>query len=440
MRVHSYFQPRRSFTSISLVIIFVFLSGCTLGRRSVESIPTVDENATNETKALFMNLWILADTDQTLFGHQDDLAYGVGWSGVPGRSDVLEASVSDEFEIAGSYPAVYGWDVSGIGLGGPTNVDGVAYDEIRDWIIEGYQRGSVITISWHMTNPVTGENFYDRTSAVSTILPGGANHAEYIDWLDAFAEFDRSLTVSGVPWNENEHQIPVIFRPFHEHNCRFFWWGRRVPEAPNENATEDEYIELWQFTVEYLRDQADLHNLIYAYSPSARCIHRDNLADGRVDDLASFQTEYFYAYPGDDYVDVLGLDNYADVELYHLGAYMNLLDYLVETANQYDETDDPDDPNDPYGLKIPALTETGGQQWSYPAFSSWWTNFLYPALIGTRSSGGQVAWVLTWRNTEEAYHHAPYAGGPSAENFAKFKDKPMIHFEDEIPFNLYTWP
>jgi mannan endo-1,4-beta-mannosidase len=303
---------------------------------------------------------------------------------------------------------------------------------MRDWIIEGYQRGGVITISWHMSNPVTYElvgsdpedpypgRSWDMTPAVSTILPGGTNHDLYRSWLDDFAQFIQSLTVSGVPWNEEEHLVPVIFRPFHEHNGSVFWWGGR-------NTTEADYIALWRFTVEYLRDEAGLHNLLYAYSPDARYMRRD-ISDGRFDDLASFQAQYFYAYPGDEYVDVLGLDNYADPELYRLGAYMNGLDYLVETSHGRSD------------LKVPALTETGGQRWELPASANWWTNFLYPALIGTRPSGGQVAWVLVWRNAAEGHHSAPYPGHPSAENFAEFKDAPMIHFEDEIPFNLYTWP
>jgi mannan endo-1,4-beta-mannosidase len=59
---------------------------------------------------------------------------------------------------------------------------------------------------------------------------------------------------------------------------------------------------LWQFTVHYLRDTKKLHNLIYVFSPDRS---RWNLDDAPVD--------YLYAYPGDDYVDVLGIDNYRDV-------------------------------------------------------------------------------------------------------------------------------
>jgi len=418
MRTSSNQHQPRAFIFLGLIIVLAALS-CTFQLRPISSIPTIDPNATNETKALFIKLWTLAKTNQTLFGHQDDLFFGVGWRDEPGRSDV--------FEVSGSYPAVYGWEVGAVELGGPNSGDGVPFDTMREKIIEGYRRGGVITISWHMSNPITwaliGTDLsndqlgtaFDRTPAVSTILPGGSNHDLYLNWLDAFAEFDRSLTVSGVPWNESEHLVPVIFRPFHEHNFSVFWWGGR-------NTTEAEYIALWQFTVEYLRDTAGLHNLLYAYSPDTR---------GRsCADLETFQTWYFYAYPGDSYVDVLGLDSYSDVELDRLDPYKSCLNMLVQTANSPDRSD----------LKIPALTETGHQRWSGFYGPQWWTTFLYPALIGTRSSGGQIAWVLTWRNSDEMHREGPYPGSPDADDFVDFKNKRGIHFEDEIPFNLYTWP
>jgi len=419
-------QRAKRIRAAFLALMMAVLS-CTLRPRSIESIPTIDTNATNETKALFIKLWTLASTNQTLFGHQDDTYFGVGWVGTPGRSDVRE--------VSGSYPAVYGWELGMLELGGPNNVDGVPFDRIRQEIIAAYRRGGVITISWHMFNPVTGGDFYDITSAVSTILPGGSNHALYRGWLDQFVQFDRSLTVSGVPWNESEHLVPVIFRPFHEHNCRTFWWGSRNPAYPNENATEDEYRALWRFTVNYLRDTAGLHNLLYAYSPDARCMRSRN-SDYTFPDLDTFQTQYFYAYPGDDYIDVLGLDYYMDAyplgtgddALAWLDAFKSSLNMLVKTS--HDRSD----------LKIPALTETGGQRWERPNSDVWWTEFLYRGLIATRSSGGQVAWVLAWRNWNAMDHAAPYFHSPSSMDFVEFKNARRIHFEDEIPFNMYTWP
>ena len=64
-----------------------------------------DKKATTETKALYRKLNTLSKKG-FLFGHQDDLAYGVKWKYENGRSDVKET--------AGDYPAVYGWDIAGL--------------------------------------------------------------------------------------------------------------------------------------------------------------------------------------------------------------------------------------------------------------------------------------------------------------------------------------
>jgi len=78
----------------------------------------VDTLATPETVALFRNLKSFAES-RVLFGHQDDLAYGVGWQVEDGRSDVKS--------VCGDYPAVYGWDIGDIGQEANVRVD--AYPE-----------------------------------------------------------------------------------------------------------------------------------------------------------------------------------------------------------------------------------------------------------------------------------------------------------------------
>ena len=139
------------------------------------------------------------------------------------------------------------------------------------------------TVSWHPQNPESGASAWDgkTSTAVSSILPGGANHAQFRLWLDRLAGFFVGLK------SADGTCVPVLFRPFHEHTGSGFWWG----EA---QCTPDEYKALWRFTVEYLRDVKGVHNLLYVYSPD---LYRD----------AEHYTE---RYPGDEWVDVLGLDAY----------------------------------------------------------------------------------------------------------------------------------
>src|SRR5512142_841504 len=128
----------------------------------------VDHRATNETRALFANLRLVA-RDHVLFGHEDDLAYGVHWAGEPGRSDVKES--------AGDYPAVYGWELSQIENASAAKIDDVDFARMRRWIQEGYRRGGVITISWRMTAPAAEGGFPGGAAAIASILPGGTRDA-----------------------------------------------------------------------------------------------------------------------------------------------------------------------------------------------------------------------------------------------------------------------
>ncbi len=100
-----------------------------------------------------------------------------------------------------------------------------------DWI-GAVARGGINTFFWHLFNPVTGDNFYDKTPAVSAILPGGERHEFYRRELDRLAAFILSLKDS------NGKPIPIIFRPYHEHTGSWFWWGQ-------DFCIADEYKELW---------------------------------------------------------------------------------------------------------------------------------------------------------------------------------------------------
>ena len=376
---------RRSIAALSLIV-----AGCALPARTARA--QVDAHATKETRALFLNLRTLARS-HVLFGHQDDLAYGHDWIGEPGRSDVKEAG--------GAYPAVYGWDVSKIEHEAENNIDGAPFNRMRTWIEEGFARGGVITLSWHMDNLSSGGNAWDTTANVRAILPGGRLHLQYRQWLDRFALYVTSLRAKGP--DGGEVLVPVVFRPFHEMSGAWFWWGAT-------HATPEEFSQLWRFTVEYLRDEKGVHNLLYAYAPNA--------------DGATGHDHYMDFYPGDAYVDVLGFDEY-----YHppragqtdpvvlMAAHLR---WLVTTAEARQ--------------KIPALTETG-----YEAIpnSTWWTSALLPA-IKSDSVGRRIAWALVWRNANRAkegreHFFAPFRGHASAPDFARFRRDPLMMFESDLP-------
>src|SRR5690606_21476500 len=133
----------------------------------VKELP-VDKEATTETINLYNNLKKLVDKG-IMFGHQDDLAYGVKWKYIPGKSDVKE--------LVGDYPAVYGWELGNLEHDSLTNLDSVPFDKMKNFIREAYERGGVNTISWHNDNPINLESSWDTThGGVAAVLPGGIKH------------------------------------------------------------------------------------------------------------------------------------------------------------------------------------------------------------------------------------------------------------------------
>ena len=347
---------------------------------------TTDSQATVQTRNLLGNLRSIAENGGTLFGHQCSSLYGIGWSGDVDRSDVKS--------ICGDYPAMMGWDLAQIELwdldpNSPTgvdndakNIDGDKFTDIRNRILEAYARGGVTTIGLHTTNPATGGTAWDVTAAVGRIIPGGDLHEKYCGWLDKVAAFMLSLRTDAGEY------VPVLFRPFHEHTGNGFWWGKG-------NCTAEEYIALWRFTLEYLRDTKGVHNLLYVYSP----------------DIVSSQDNYLEFWPGDAYVDVLGLDAYDRsswaIETNGL-RLMRLLKHIAYLKNK------------PF-----AFTETGLE--NNTSQSKWWTEKLSKAIAGV-----PVAYVLVWRNKDTNHFFGPYPGCVSEEDFKTFVAGEQILLEKDI--------
>jgi len=360
-----------------MFLIFLVLSTCSMQLigQSKQMLP-IDKKATNKTKALYSNLKTLT-SDHVLFGHQDDLAYGVDWKSEPGRSDVKDAS--------GSYPALYGWELAN--LGDTMNLDSVNFKKMVGWIKDGYKRGGVITVSWHMDNPVTGGDAWDTTPAVSEILPGGSRHQYFKKRLDLFADFVGKLKVG--LWTK----IPIIFRPYHEHTGSWFWWGKDL-------CSVDEYKELWRFTVNYLTNDKKLHNILYAYST----------------DVFDTPEQYLERYPGDDFIDILGFDDYHSItKIEDSTVLINRFRTIVQLADEKN--------------KIAALTETGIESVN---IDNWWTDYLLAAMKAD-PIGRKISYAMVWRNASKKHHYAPYKGHQSVENFRAFKKDEFTLFEEDLP-------
>lgn len=348
--------------------------------------------ATDETVSLFYNLRALPETG-FIVGQQD--AFGSFFNNASGDSDVKKGTGSD--------PGLLGSDFLFItddeNDGSSSNWFFQQEQKIKNHALDAYEKGMVNTFSWHMLEPYEGDHFYtwemtdfQKNNAFRSILPGGENHAYYKRKLEKIAEVVTSMI------GQNGEPIPIILRPFHEFDGDWFWWG-----APY--STPQEFITLWRFTVDYLVRDLNVNNLLFAFSP---------------DNNYTTQEGYLERYPGDAYVDILGMDNYGDFNnngqmgLDDANRKLKVISDLAKAKG-----------------KIAALTEScffirPGEVAPIPGF---YANNLYNALT---QNDVEVSFMMFWSNNRDQYCTPP----PSElgfEDFMDFINKPSTLLADELP-------
>jgi len=136
--------------------------------------------------------------------------------------------------------------------------------------------------------------------------------------------------------------------------------------------------------------------------------------------VADFNTkdDFLARYPGDDYVDVVGFDNYCYNSVkdyaYNLDKRMGL---QLEIAKEHH--------------KLACLAETGYQGIPQADF---WTSVLLPLL----KKHPQTSFVLVWRNWKTTHFYAPYPGQISADDFKKFSVDEHTMFQNRLtPLAVY---
>jgi hypothetical protein len=127
------------------------------------------------------------------------------------------------------------------------------------------------TIPFTPGSPPLGGMNDTRDRAAAVLAPGAAR--------DSFVSYVRQLAVEVRAVGK-----PVVFRPFHEANGTWFWWGGNAADLKS----------LWRLTFDTFQQQ-DAKNVIWMWAAGDNCALQCN--------VASF-------YPGDDVVDILALDVY----------------------------------------------------------------------------------------------------------------------------------
>lgn len=284
---------KRALVAMAALLIAACGASVPEERPTETAVTTVPINPSADSSARKLLVYLGSQFGKTILSGQQDLTW-------QDSVDMAERV----YRITGKYPAVMGYDLMNYHRG---DIDGGSGLQQVEEAVDWWNRGGIVTFCWHWRDPSrkTGA-FYTRETDFRINLSDSLVRSQLVADIDRVAGDLKRLQEAGVP---------VLWRPLHEASGEWFWWGASGPQA---------YIDLWRLMVDRMANHHGLNNLIWVYNA---------------------QNPDWY--PGDDYVDIVGEDVYAEVR------GDTLPDYGSQIARFQGAE------RTPAQSKIVALTETG---------------------------------------------------------------------------------
>ena len=151
------------------------------------------------------------------------------------------------------------------------------FKTVNERAVEWWNKGGIVTICWHWGIPPTGIGYPSSQETIDVeeaLTDGTALNKGMLAQMDRTAEALKELQAAN---------IPVLWRPFHEFDGQWFWWGKGGPDC---------FVRLWKLMYDRFTNFHGLNNLIWL------CSYSHVLKDGW--------------YPGDEYLDIIGTDIYGE--------------------------------------------------------------------------------------------------------------------------------
>ena len=251
--------------SIALRLTLVVLASTSLGAAPVPA----DARANHRTRAVLEYLGSLeAGPDKRLLSGQF-----VGF----GSAASLQLAEKIHAET-GCWPALIGVDYADFSDPSGAQRNQLVTRVPNQVAIAYWRAGGLVAVSAHLYDPANpaGGGLRDQEVDLAQLLnPESETHRRWIQELDVPAAGLQELKEAGVV---------VLWRPFHEMNGGWFWWGKK------DSAT---FVRVWRQMFDYFTKVKGLDNLLWVYGPN----------------MGEHTADY---YPGDDCVDLVGLDAYTD--------------------------------------------------------------------------------------------------------------------------------
>jgi mannan endo-1,4-beta-mannosidase len=268
---------RRSFWSI--IILFYFFTSLLLG---ADNIKPVSPKAAPEAKALLKFFYGISGNYMLTGQHN--------YPNAKSRNSEFAA------KYIGKTPIVFSTDW---GFAKEGDIDSYrARPAIVEEVKKQHRLGSIIMICWHAVPPTADEpitfrpqsdkNPPDSLASVQgrlldqqfkeVLTPGTKLYRRWCAQVDTIASYLKQI---------QKAHIPILWRPYHEMNGDWFWWGGRH----GEYGTATLYRQMFDRLTKYHK----LNNLIWVWSVDRPVKPEMNFAD---------------YYPGNKYFDIVSLDVY----------------------------------------------------------------------------------------------------------------------------------
>lgn len=260
------------------ILMFVLSSAIV---NSAMAAGPANPNATPEARALLRFIYSISGK-YTLTGQHN-------------YPDTKDKNSRFAFQYTGQTPVIWSSDM-GFAKQGDKDSYLARADIVRE-AIRQHKQGSIITICWHAVPPTAKEPVTfmpqgkaDTDSLASVqghltdkefkelLTPGTKMYKQWARQVDSVAVYLKKL---------QDARVPVLWRPYHEMNGDWFWWGGRV----GKYGTADLYRQIYDRLVNVHK----LNNLIWVWS---------------IDRPSTPIRKFSNFYPGNEYLDILALDVY----------------------------------------------------------------------------------------------------------------------------------
>ena len=240
---------------------YILIDDIAQGRETEFDKTLSNKNATKEAKALYR--YICQTYGNGIISGQQELP----------RGNNTEQEFEFVYSKTGKYPAIRGFDFMNDDFSGVVS-------RAKDWA----NRGGIVSICWHCSKNF--DQSYDACKAdeltnaewKAVLTEGTDKNKEFLAGMDKAANALKQLQDEG---------IPVLWRPFHEFDGAWFWWGK---------GGSDNFQQLWKMMYNHFTYDKGLNNLIWVLGYSHNGTdYGENLANW---------------YPGSRYCDVVGADSY----------------------------------------------------------------------------------------------------------------------------------